>query len=70
MDTGMSISRRDAAEALNTKGVDRMVARQRVLPQKTLVETHVAGAVHGGYCARPEDCITGLSVVLSDRFAN
>jgi hypothetical protein len=59
MDTGMSITHRDAVDASNTKGVDSMAVRQRVLPQEPLVGAHVAGAVRGGDRVRPEDCIPG-----------
>lgn len=66
MGTVMSITRRDAGDAVNAKGVDSILVRQRVSRQKPLVGAYVAGAARGGYSARPEDCISGSSVVLSE----
>jgi hypothetical protein len=70
MGTVMSITHGDAGDAVNAEGVDSILVRQRVSRQKPLVVAYVAGAVPGGYCARPEDCIPGLSVVLSEFFGN
>ena len=69
MGTVMSITHRDAGDAVNAKRVDSIFVRQRVSRQKPVVGAYVAGAVHGGYCARPEDCSPGFSVVLSDGLA-
>jgi hypothetical protein len=69
MGTVISITHGDAGDAVNAESVDSILVRQRVSGQKPLVGAYVAGAVHGGYCARPEDCSPGLSVVLSDRLA-
>ncbi len=51
MGTVMSITHRDTGDAVNAKGVDSILVRQRVSRQKRLVGVYVAGAVHGGYCA-------------------
>ena len=51
MGTVMSITHRDTGDAVNAKGVDSILVRQRVSRQKPLVGAYVAGAVHGGYCA-------------------
>jgi hypothetical protein len=67
MGTVMSITSRDAGDALNAKGVD--LVRQNVSRQKPLVGAYVACAVRGGYCTRPEDCISGSSIVLPDGLA-
>jgi len=69
MGTVMSISHRDAGDALNAKGVDSILVRQRVSRQKPLVGAYLAGAIRGGCCARQEDCIPALCVVLSDSLA-
>ena len=69
MGTGMSITHRDSGDAVNAKGVDSITVRQRVSRQKPLVGAYVAGAVRGGYCDRPEDCISGWCIVLSDGLA-